>query len=107
LFDQFLLSYLQLSLFKRSSTKGNRAESSASGKPADDGPPQISETRGPESSSSRTQIGDPTTASSRSPSATCNLLWHLSAGFDMLFMLNHLLNWKKETGTKTGSRIEI
>ncbi|KAG1949779.1 retinitis pigmentosa GTPase regulator b [Pimephales promelas] len=64
----------RLSLFKRSSTKGNRAESSASGKPADDGPPQILETRGPESSSSRTQIGDPTTASSRSPSATCNLL---------------------------------
>ncbi|XP_056107333.1 retinitis pigmentosa GTPase regulator b isoform X2 [Rhinichthys klamathensis goyatoka] len=64
----------RLSLFKRSPTKGNRAESSASGKPAADGPPQISETRGPESSSSQTQIGGTTTASSRSRSATCNLL---------------------------------
>ncbi|CAM4731946.1 unnamed protein product [Leuciscus chuanchicus] len=64
----------RLSLFKRSPTKGNQAESSALGKPAADGPPQISETRGPESSSSQTQTGGPTTASNRSRSATCNLL---------------------------------
>ncbi|KAK7119308.1 hypothetical protein R3I94_021221 [Phoxinus phoxinus] len=64
----------RLSLFKRSPSKGNQAENSALGKPAADGPPQISETRGPESSSSQTQIGDPTTASNRSRSATCNLL---------------------------------
>ncbi|XP_016350371.1 X-linked retinitis pigmentosa GTPase regulator-like [Sinocyclocheilus anshuiensis] len=59
----------RLSLFKRSSTKGNQAEMSTSGKPAADGPPQISE-----SSSSEMQIGGQTTASSRSRSATCNLL---------------------------------
>lgn len=64
----------RLSLFKRSPTKGNKAESSALGKPASDGPPQISETRGPESSSSQKQIGGPTTASNPSRSATCNLL---------------------------------
>uniref|UniRef100_A0A673L705 X-linked retinitis pigmentosa GTPase regulator n=1 Tax=Sinocyclocheilus rhinocerous TaxID=307959 RepID=A0A673L705_9TELE len=59
----------RLFLFKRSSTKGNQAEMSTSGKPAADGPPQISE-----SSSSAMQIGGQTTASSRSRSATCNLL---------------------------------
>ncbi|XP_016422254.1 glutamic acid-rich protein-like [Sinocyclocheilus rhinocerous] len=60
----------RLSLFKRASTKGNKAEIVTSGKPGADGPPQIPETREPESSSSGAQ----TTASSRSHSATCNLL---------------------------------
>uniref|UniRef100_A0A671T612 X-linked retinitis pigmentosa GTPase regulator n=1 Tax=Sinocyclocheilus anshuiensis TaxID=1608454 RepID=A0A671T612_9TELE len=60
----------RLSLFKRASTKGNKAEIITSGKPGADGPPQIPETREPESSSSGAQ----TTASSRSHSATCNLL---------------------------------
>ncbi|KTG25571.1 hypothetical protein cypCar_00020622 [Cyprinus carpio] len=64
----------RLSLFKRSSTKGNQAEMSTSGKPAADGPPQTSDTREPESSSSEAQIRGQTTASSRSRSATCNLL---------------------------------
>ncbi|XP_059385609.1 X-linked retinitis pigmentosa GTPase regulator-like isoform X3 [Carassius carassius] len=64
----------KLSLFKRSSTKGNQAEMSTSGKPAPDGPPRTSDTREPESSSSEAQIRGQTTASSRSHSATCNLL---------------------------------
>ncbi|XP_073682261.1 retinitis pigmentosa GTPase regulator b isoform X1 [Garra rufa] len=64
----------RLSLFKRSSTKGNQAEMTTSSKPEPDGPPQISATRDPESSSSETQTGGHTTASSRSRSATCNLL---------------------------------
>ncbi|XP_067287690.1 retinitis pigmentosa GTPase regulator b isoform X1 [Pseudorasbora parva] len=61
----------RLSLFKRSPTKGNQAESTTSDKPATDGPPQISETQ---SSSSETQMGHPRTPSNRSRSATCNLL---------------------------------
>ncbi|XP_052465534.1 X-linked retinitis pigmentosa GTPase regulator isoform X2 [Carassius gibelio] len=64
----------RLSLFKRSSTKGNQAEMSTSGKPAPDGPPRTSDTREPESSSSEAQIRGQSTASSRSRSATCNLL---------------------------------
>ncbi|XP_043107901.1 retinitis pigmentosa GTPase regulator b isoform X4 [Puntigrus tetrazona] len=60
----------RLSLFKRASTKSNQAEISASGKPAADGPPQIPETREPQGSSGEAR----TAASSRSRSATCNLL---------------------------------
>lgn len=63
----------RLSLFKRSSTKGNQAESGTSGRPASDAP-QISETRDPESSSSETQTAGKTKTSSRSRSATCSLL---------------------------------
>ncbi|XP_051769113.1 retinitis pigmentosa GTPase regulator b isoform X2 [Ctenopharyngodon idella] len=64
----------RLSLFKRSPTKGNQAVSTTLGKPTADGPPQISETREPESPNSETHTGGPTTASNRSRSATCNLL---------------------------------
>lgn len=64
---------IQLSLFKRASTKGSQAEITTAGKPGADGPPQIQETRETESSSRGAQ----TTASSRSHSATCNLLSHL------------------------------